>query len=172
MDFLKKKIVVGLDKRADWECKLGSLLNGLTDQIGLELEQDEQAHLAALPPAIANLIYAGMLDSVVLEFGGEVCEVAVEYYPEEDEQDDLDLSVLEVVDWDVDTLRIKVMVVDHAYASAVSGLGLRRFSSEQLNVEVEEVSGDDADDVCEDESELSEDKVNEENNIHEREEVQ
>ena len=83
------------------------MLQGVIGAVGVQLSDEEIARLAAIPAEVSNLIYAGQLCSFVLEFAGEACEVVLEYYPQEEEHDDLDLSLLEAVDWgDVDALTL------------------------------------------------------------------
>jgi len=137
MEMVKKKLVIGFSERSDWEGKLGSVLRALVKLVGLQLSDEEQSRLATLPAGVANLIYAGVLHLVVLEFGGESCEVELVYYPGEDEQDDVDLSLFEVVDWDVDSLNVRVLVEDLAYAQVIAGPALENLSSEKLTVRLE-----------------------------------
>lgn len=142
MEVLKKKMCVGFEKRADWEAKLTSVLEKMVTTLRLELDQEETARLAAIPGDVTNLIYAGLLDSLVLEFAGESCEVVLEYYPGEDEQDDLDLSLLDVVDWDVDSLLVRILVRNASYAEAITGPALMPFCSDRLTVRLEEAGND------------------------------
>jgi hypothetical protein len=144
MEVLKKRMVVGLTKRTDWEERLKSVLEKLVSTIGLKLDERETSNLAVLPGTLANLIYAGVLDSLVLEFGGDACEVELVYYPSEGDADDLDLSVLRLVDWAVEALKVRACVSDPAYATALAGATLEDFSSDRLTVEVAPVGGEGA----------------------------
>jgi hypothetical protein len=142
MELVKKKLVVGLSKRADWEKKLQSVLEELVGVLGLELDEGERTRLAGVPGAVANLIYAGLVEAVVVEFGGAACELSLVYYPDEEEEDDLDLSLLQVADWDVDSLKVRLRVEDADYAASVVGSALQQFSSGCLTVELEPKPGD------------------------------
>jgi hypothetical protein len=138
MEMLKKTLCVGLEKRADWKAKLTGTLDKVVTTVGLELGHEELARLAAIPDEVANLIYSGGLESFILEFAGETCEVLIEYYPAEDEQDDLDLSLLEVVDWEAESLLVRIVVENAEYAETITGPALMPFSSERLTIRLEQ----------------------------------
>jgi hypothetical protein len=139
METLNKKMVVGLSRRTDWEGKLWSVLDELVSTLGMKLDESESAQLAALPAAVANLIYAGVLESVVLDFAGAACEVWLVYYPEVDEEpDDLDLSVLNVADWVIEALEVRLRVDDVEHATALLGGTLEDLCSAHLTVQFEQ----------------------------------
>jgi hypothetical protein len=144
METLRKKLCVGLEKRPGWEAKITEVIEKVVTSLRLELDHEELARLAAIPRDVANLIYAGMLRSFVLEFAGEKCEVVLEYYPGEDEQDDLDMSLLEVVDWDAESLVVSIMVENAEYAESITGPALMTFSSSRLTVQVSEADEDES----------------------------
>lgn len=142
METLKKRMCIGMEKRDGWEVKLRLALQSVVGAVGVQLSDEEIARLAAMPAEVSNLIYAGQMRSFVLEFAGEACEVVLEYYPQEDEQDDLDLSLLDAVDWgDVDALTVRVLVEDQAYAESIVGPALMSFRSEKLTVRIEQAGG-------------------------------
>ena len=66
----------------------------------------------------------------------------LEYYPDQDEQDDLDLSLLDVVDWDVDILTVRISVGNKGYAETITGPALMPFCSERLAIRLEQTGGD------------------------------
>jgi len=171
METLFRQILVGLERKEDWEDKLKSFMSEIVTQIGLDLEAGEREELEALPQSLENIILAGLLHSVAFDFGGESCDVAFEYYPAEDDQDDLDLSFLNVVDWDVKTLEIRLKVTDAAYASELTPSGLDKFNSEKLTVTFEQVQSEDGEITFDDEPEPEEVEITEEINDTDREEV-
>lgn len=142
MEVFKKKLVVGLKKRADWVSTLTSLFDKVVTTLRLELGQEELARLAAIPGDVANLIYSGLLKSFILEFAGETCEVVLEYYPSEDEQDDLDLSLLDAVDWNSESLVVRIVVENAEYSETITGPALMPFCSERLAIRLEQTEDD------------------------------
>ena len=141
MATLRKRMCIGLEKRGEWGVKIKEVLQRIVGAVGVELSDEELARLAAIPGDVENLIYSGLLRSFILEFAGETCEVVLEYYPAEDKRDDLDLSLLDVVDWDVESITLRIRVEDLSYAEAISGPALMSFCSERLIVKMEQADG-------------------------------
>jgi len=144
MEKVKKKMLVAFKNRAHWQNGINTVLHDLVNIVGLELGEEEQSYLATFPEAVANLIYAGILQSLVVEFGDEACEVELIYYSGDDERDDLDLSLLEAIEWQVNELRVRVLVDDLSYASSISCSTLQNFDSGKLTISIEQAASDEA----------------------------
>jgi len=140
---IRKKLVIGMTRRRDWEEKLSSFLHELIEIFKLELADEERIFICRLPTIFANLIYPEILDSFRVEFDGEGLEIDVVYDPEEEEEDDLDLSVLSVIDWEIQSVRICLVTDDPEYARKIIGQRLEEPLSQRINVHLEDISGPD-----------------------------
>jgi len=138
METVKKKMLVAFKNRSRWQERINSVLQEIVGIVDLELCEEERAYLAAFPEAVTNMVYAGVLHSLVVEFGDEACEVELIYYPADEERDDLDLSLLEVIEWQVDEVKIRVLVEDLSYASSICRPPVQDFSSDRLSVSLEQ----------------------------------
>lgn len=121
-----KRMVIGMTARAEWEKKINSFFRDISGRIGIVTSEEDRGFLAELSCKCSNLIYAGILSSVEFLFNEETVELGLVYYPGGDEEDDLDLSVLSVVDWEVDVLNIRLNVEDRDFAAVLVGKILKR----------------------------------------------
>jgi len=142
MEPMKKKLMVGFERRAEWEGKLKIVIEQIRGALGIEFNEQEQCWLDAMPGALADLIYADMLRSVVFEFGGEVCDVQIQYYPEAEEQEDLDVSIIDAADWQVDSLKVRIRVENTSFAAAVAGWMPQDFCSDRLTIQLEQAEAE------------------------------
>jgi hypothetical protein len=134
---IRKTLLVGFDSRPDWQGKLTAVMRGLVEILGLDLAGEERDRLAELAAGVSNLIYAGALRGIRFEFAGETCEVTLEYFPKDDERDDLDLDMLRGVDLEAENLVVTVLVDDASYAASVGGPSLSEFASEKLTIRLQ-----------------------------------
>lgn len=153
METIAKKLVVGMSKRTVWQENVKALLEKIVCVTKLKLNDKQQKYLATLPEHLTALIYAGTLKRMLMKFGGETCQVEFVYYPDEEEHDDLDMSLLEVANWNVDRLQVQVDVEDKGYAAALVEALAEGFFSEHLSVElVDELDNGEASSVDEEET--------------------
>jgi hypothetical protein len=143
---IRKTLLVGFDSRPDWQGKLTAVMRELVEIIGLDLDGRERDRLAELAGGVSNLIYAGALRGIRFEFAGETCEVTLEYFPKDEERDDLDLDMLRGVDLEAEKLAVTVLVDDSSYAPSVGGPALSEFTSERLSIRLEGTTAREAED--------------------------
>ena len=135
-ELIKKKMIIGMTSRKVWEQKLSSVLEELVRLIKFQLTEEELDFITKLSGIFTNLIYAGILDLIRIEFDGACVEIEIVRYPEEGEEDDLDLSILSVVEWEIQYLHIWLMTSDLEYAVEIIGQKLDQSPSERIQVEM------------------------------------
>ncbi|OVE78514.1 hypothetical protein BVY01_05245 [bacterium I07] len=143
-EVIQKQMLVGLSRRSDWQEKLTLLFNQVMDSVHLELNEEEALILERLIDSLTHLIYSGGLQSIETVLGDLPLRFDIIYYPDEEDEDDLDVTLLDIIDMEADRIVIILTVDDLEWAKRLCERKLEIKSNSRVTLKFAELTNDDA----------------------------
>jgi len=140
---------------------IGQALGEIGANIGFPYNDELAFVVEGLAEKMAPLVYAQVLERIGVGFAGEEIQIRLDYYPEPDQEDDLDVSFLKMVPIQADRLELGIVVTEEECASYLGAEKLASLSTANIEVTLVCVDKQTAEQAAEYSSEGGEDNGNE-----------
>ena len=109
-------------------------LREIAVKVEFQYNDELNSVIECLTSRLIPLTYAQILTGIEVQFADEEIDVKLEYYPDPDEEDELDVSFLSLVSCDVDKLTLGIVLSDKEYASYLVTDNLSDLATDHIDI--------------------------------------
>ena len=134
MTVTTKKLTVGFRNIEEALELMVNTLREIAVKVEFQYNDELNSVIECLTSRLIPLTYAQILTGIEVQFADEEIDVKLEYYPDPDEEDELDVSFLSLVSCDVDKLTLGIVLSDKEYASYLVTDNLSDLATDHIDI--------------------------------------
>ena len=136
MSITNKKLGLGFRQTEEILETLGQMLIETAENINFPYGDELEQFTKALASELASPVYARVIDGLKLGFAGQEINVELDYYPEPQQEDDVDVSFLKLVPIKADNLTLEIITSGEGWVDFLGVNKLEELSTEHIEVKV------------------------------------
>jgi len=134
MSMTDKSLAVGFRKMEEISALLSQVLNEAGTDASFAYGDELASVVGALSKEVVPLVYSQVLERIDVHFAEEEIHIELDYYPELDQEDDLDTSFLKLVSTKADKLAFNIVVNQEECATYLGADKIPSLSTEHVEV--------------------------------------
>ena len=136
MSITNKKLGLGFRQTEEILETLKQMLIETAENINFPYGDELEQFTKALASELASPVYARVIDGLKLGFAGQEINVELDYYPEPQQEDDVDVSFLKLVPIKADNLTLEIITSGEGWVDFLGVNKLEELSTEHIEVKV------------------------------------
>ena len=136
MSITNKKLGLGFRQTEEILETLGQMLIETAENINFPYDDELEQFTEALASELTSPVYARVIEGLKLGFAGEEINVELDYYPEPQQEDDVDVSFLKLVPIKADNLTLEIITSGEGWVDFLGVNKLEELSTEHIEVKV------------------------------------
>ena len=136
MSITNKKLGLGFRQTEEILETLKQMLIETAENINFPYGDELEQFTEALASELTLPVYARVIEGLKLGFAGEEINVELDYYPEPQQEDDVDVSFLKLVPIKADNLTLEIITSGEGWVDFLGVHKLEELSTEHIEVKV------------------------------------
>jgi len=136
MSITNKKLGLGFRQTDEILETLKQMLSETAENINFPYDDELEQFTEALASELTSPVYARVIEGLKLGFAGEEINVELDYYPEPQQEDDVDVSFLKLVPIKADNLTLEIITSGEGWVDFLGVNKLEELSTEHIEVKV------------------------------------
>ena len=136
MSMTNKKLGLGFRQTDEILETLKQMLSETAENINFPYDDELEQFTEALASELTSPVYARVIEGLKLSFAGEEINVELDYYPEPQQEDDVDVSFLKLVPIKADNLTLEIITSGEGWVDFLGVNKLEELSTEHIEVKV------------------------------------